>query len=700
MAVEANVVADEVVEVSADSVFDPNEGQVFNEDLRADLFDHKVYGPNGEGDLVFEEAGCIGRVLSTGYTVDITQYDRMRGEVNLAENIISTNADIEVSWVDSDGQADSAVVNGTQKLLTTSPEKWNTYGNPAYIPNELMKQSFWPPMPGRDGIKWTKLAKAVRSDETENSISVTKMGWFHSNGESYFVTGNKAIGADGASNVVRPAKDLGIAPSVAKRIDVELVPQESPDRSEQMVADITWIIGVFLHLFNVLGYGALLLAAALRPVVPLRPETTLFLVGSPASGKSLAASLVMSGWQAEAGTWNEKSLPGQALDTNAYGEIARSATPIWVADDIAPATSEQLANQRLDDAQDTVRSQTNGSAKGRSSASGKAQVLREPQSQLIMTAENAFKVASANQRAVIMNFFQGIFNEDKLASAKSFRDYGNQLSRVIGYVIEHIALEAKVYDWRTEVAEWQFEKRTIHEEALKTIKETGIKDRGAVERFAAQAADLSLGLRALEQLAQSVGMDISDEIDNAIKDLIVAIGEGHSDYKNQALGAAVVSTIGSMIAIRKGHLKPADDVLRVLSQEEQDALYDSIGYEQDIMGAWVAPNNSLMLGYVKTAKDGSLYGAIEKTNFKAIQTQSNGAIPHGNTAAGAFRAVKDEGFAPTGVAWVKDKNGEYFSKVNIGKNNTRECAPIILSDLLAGHKVSMEELAEIETKTV
>jgi len=700
MANKANVVVNEAVGVAANSLFDPNEGQVFGEGLRADLFDHKVYGPNGEGDLVFEEAQCIGRVLSTGYTVDITQYDRMRGKVNVAENIIATNAEIEVSWRDSDGQVDSAVVKGTQKLLTTAPEKWDNYGNPAYIPNELMKQSFWPPLPGRDGIKWTKLAKAVRSDETEDSISVTKMGWFHNNGESYFVTGNKAIGADGASNVIRPAKDLGIAPSVAKRIDIELVPQGSPDRNEQIIADVTFIIGAFLHLFNVIGYGALLLASALRPVVPLRPETTLFLVGGPASGKSLAASLVMSGWQSVAGTWNEKTLPGQALDTNAYAEIARSVTPIWVADDIAPATSEQLANQRLDDAQDTVRSQTNGSAKGRSSASGKAQVLREPQSQLIMTAENGFKVASVNQRAVVMNFFQGIFNEDKLASAKNFRDYGNQLSRIVGYVIEHIALETKLYDWGTEIEEWQIEKRTLHEEALKIIEEKGVQDRGAAERFAAQAADLSLGLRALEQLAQSVELDITEAISNAIKDLTIAVAEGHSDYESQSLGAAVVSTIGSMIAIRKGHLKPTDEVLSPLLSQEETELYESVGYQQDMMGAWVAPSNSLMLGYVKTAKDGSLYGAIEKTNFKAIQTQSNGSIPHGNTAASAFRAVKNEGFAPDGISWVKDTNGEYFSKVNVGKNNTRECAPIILTDLLAGRKVSVEELAEIEATSV
>jgi len=200
----------------------------------------------------------------------------------------------------------------------------------------------------------------------------------------------------------------------------------------------------------------------------------------------------------------------------------------------------------------------------------------------------------------------------------------------------------------------------------------------------------------LEQLAQANGVDISKQVDEAINDLINAVSESHSDYDKHSIGSAVVSTTGSMVAIRRGHLKVSSDVLGTLSGLEADALYDSCGYERDASGEWVPARNSLLLGYVKIAKDGTLFAAIESTNFKAIKAQSGGAIPTSTSGASAFRAVREEGFAPDGISWKKDKNRDYLTSVNTGSGTTRDCVPIILADLLAGRKVSVEELTESE----
>ncbi len=212
---------------------------------------------------------------------------------------INSQVEIEVAWLrgtetgrrdidESTGEVVRATITGPALLMSLPPADWHKNG--AQIPSEVMRHVDWPPR--KHAAEWMRAVKSHEADRTREDHEWSTMGWVPTTVENApaFIIGNQVIDADGESSRARPgigerelsgATLLGVTPP-DKRLDEvqrrELIKDSLETVFDRFLTNSPWKNS---------NIGKLMLAAALRPTVPLRPLSTLYFVGQAGSGKAL-----------------------------------------------------------------------------------------------------------------------------------------------------------------------------------------------------------------------------------------------------------------------------------------------------------------------------------------------------------------------------------------------------------------------------
>jgi hypothetical protein len=320
---------------------------------------------------------------------------------------------LELQWLQEDGNVERAVVTGPATLLMYPPDQWDKMK--AVMPNNLLLHPEWPP--GRGGDKWLSAIKDNTEVPVQQNVSWTRMGWVPVEGASVcsYISGRTILSPNdedrartvaGVTDTVLPgASSFGLPKSEPTVMSDKWVNQVRADLTalrEHYVGQAPW---------TDVNVAAVVMAAGLRPSVPIDCTTAIWVQGPPGQGKSWSVSQILSFHQQRA-TWTNKKLPGSMKDTATGVEQAIAQANIWVMDDLAPSPDRRTNDLEQAKIGDIVRSAHNKSSKRRSGVDLRAREVFVPHALLLVTAENEHTIGSVRDRTVVLNLDKNSLRSD------------------------------------------------------------------------------------------------------------------------------------------------------------------------------------------------------------------------------------------------------------------------------------------------
>ncbi|MCM3687830.1 DUF3854 domain-containing protein [Kocuria rosea] len=617
-----------------------------------------------------------------------------------SDNSDSSIVAIEVTW-ESDEGIQTATITGPSRILNYSPAEWDKKG--AKIPGTLLRHPHWP-IYGNEGMKWLSAVKKHRHDEVMIKQRWDQMGWVpvEDGGVPAFTVGNRVIGDDEHLDSVYSAVDDGVVPGAAKygvgdHADVDWT--HDADR-ELVRADFQTIIDHYITsgAWTDPAVAAAILATALRPAVPLRPETTMFIYGPPGKGKSWSASTQMYFWAASSQCWNDGTLPGSAKDTAAVLEHRVSRVPFYVVDDMAPSQSASEAEREQSKLETLTRNIFNNASRGRMNSSMVAQKVNLPIAQLVITAENPFNTPSVRQRLVPIHIGHGSLSADKTktdALNKLHTNDGVQ-GRFTAHLISYIRHAANVFGgW-----EPYLDSLTEHRTGLRNSIAQMMADRGfplsSVQRVAKLAADMSLTYLVLSQMATELGMDLDfihrfDVEDGLIELLVDHMAAAHAESRTVTPGVSLLKAIRDLLRTQGAHVASAEDPGRPPLVNSSDhgkeganvAIHNvDLGWRAKDKNEYEAPGPRIGVAKWDEAEGDWLIQFFHNPAFDEASKRYPRLIPPGQSASSSWTSVWDEGLAaPKKKRRKRNGNIEYTCRVRMG-DKQETGVPVLLKTLM------------------
>ena len=527
-------------------------------------------------------------------------------------------------------------VRGPATILADPPDRWHTRRG-TRLPAGVVSLPEWPPKPA-----FTHALKAAAPDRVLHTNRWTHWGWVptHDARRPAFLVGSQAIGPEGfLDEFASPATSVTDETlSGASKFGVWLA--DSQDELRRSVIEVVDRFVGDRAVFRDRRVGAALLAAMLRPTAPLPSSVSIMLIGPPKGGKSWSAAAVLAGWQAEPGTWTEKSLPGSANDTPASIEAAVSSTSIWVADDLAPSPDRAKANAQETAISDLVRAIHNKSARRRMRPDMTAQAQRTPRALVIVTAENPLSVASAADRVIVLPAPPGSLVDSEFNDFVSWRDNSGDAAIVVGEVIRHLATRISDAGWPKVVESVRQTREGLQARAIEALG-----GNGGATRHAAMSADLSLGISALTQVAAHLGLDDQVETLSGMYDEISAlVAEHHEAQSVRTPGASLFDALRQILASGKAHIiAPGSGGVPSSDPLTNQLLGWTLAADAPARGSGPP------IGWLLT-RNGSEHVVFDPSSaFAAAQRENPSTIPYGQKEASSWRGLIDEGYASSDI---------------------------------------------------
>ncbi|MET3769825.1 hypothetical protein ABIB15_002529 [Marisediminicola sp. UYEF4] len=554
---------------------------------------------------------------------------------------------IELQWTGTDGAPHQAAVTGRAEILMYAPQRWAQ--QEAFIPSDLLLHSEWPPV--KNGLEWLQAIKANNQIPATYPTEWSTMGWVPVEGSTVcaFISGRTVIAASagdaaatiaGLSDVNLPGASKfslpPIEPTVMSTAWVEQVRQDLSKVHEHYITRCPW---------TDVDTAGVVVAAAIRPVVPVRCSTIIYMEGSSGSGKSFTAAMILAFHQARA-TWTNKHLPGSVKDTATSVEQAVSQAPIWVLDDLAPSPDSEKANGEAVKVGDIIRSIYNGTAKRRSGPALRARETFTPQALLVVTAENDLTIHSVRDRITAVRFGAGALNDDHVDAAALFRDTDRAAGRITASATQallHLATTTSWADLQLFLTQKAAEYRAIAEPVL-----AAKKVRRAATRHTEMAVDLMLGLAPLQLLAEMVGdheflalFDPANE-ENLPERVARVVAANFRSQGEVSPGLSILEAIQALLRAGRAHiLNGTDPSLPPLSVDD-DANH-ALGWKKHPDGHWEPRGDSI--GELLAAVAGGEVDAVllHQTNaFQKAQSYYPELLPPGTSSKSAFGALWSE----------------------------------------------------------
>lgn len=203
------------------------------------------------------------------------------GMLDAASDEVAGRCEVEVTWKEdpADSAVSRAVVRGPATILADPPGDWHRRGG-AEIPALVAQHPDWPP----SKREWVSAIKRHRRNEVAHLAKWEHMGWVPAEtGSPVFIVGEQVIGAEGESTRARP----GVTEKVLAKASGFGVSMPSDDQDARDT--LTRVVRTYLDdVWTDRRVAALVLATALRPIVPVRCATSVMFVGTRGRGKALA----------------------------------------------------------------------------------------------------------------------------------------------------------------------------------------------------------------------------------------------------------------------------------------------------------------------------------------------------------------------------------------------------------------------------
>lgn len=381
-----------------------------------------------------------------------TKAEMASGELDPAVYSDRDEVELRFTWSES-GVEQSAIVTVPASVFDLNMEQWGTKG--ASIPGNLRVHPSWPPR-GTDSSSFLEAVKRA-SAEHPNRVHWRRNGWVPvQNSTPAFILGETTLAADpGAvaathsdvdSRAISSYESYGIGgdldtlvtwpekkksgkiPTLGEwdfeKTKDQVISTFHPNddkgptaKREQIVEDTQRLRELFFDsgAWTDQAVPALVLATALRPLVPTPerwPRAPLYIYGGKGQGKTWTAEVLMSFW-ASAAVGYRGFASGQAQATPTDLEVSCGTMPIWLADDLPPATSVQKAQRDEQGIVNIVRSAFNGNPRGGRKPDLSARETVPPYAQVVITAENELSVPSAWDRVNSIYLAPGALHPDR-----------------------------------------------------------------------------------------------------------------------------------------------------------------------------------------------------------------------------------------------------------------------------------------------
>lgn len=564
---------------------------------------------------------------------------------------------LEIKWADKAGAERKALVSGPATMLMMSPTDWVKAG--VKIPTSLMLHPAWPPTFGMDWLKAIKNNNESVDTAAEQNTSWTVMGWVPVEDSPIpsYISGRTIIAANEEN---RARTVAGVTEGLLKGSSGFSLPTiPYAPMSEEWKALVTQILdALYAHYIELApwtntDFAAVILAAGLRPTVPVRTRTVLYLQGPPRQGKSWTATHVLSFHQC-CKTWNNHNMPGSAEDTAASSEQSIARSLVWMIDDLAPQSSKTKYDAQQDGLGTTIRATHNGNGKRRSSKDSAAAEVFQPRALLVVTAENEHSIGSVRDRSVILNLGQNSLRNTPSDEPQpvdimdEFRDHNRAPGQATYASVQAFQHLAALNGWAA-LQESIDQQSATYKTAARTVIGTNAVAGSNATRHVDMAVDLLLGFAPLHLLAQMVGhakflamFDLSNPA-NLIHAVSRVAGQG---FESQALvtpGRTLLSAVKFTLESGRGHISSAEHPNQPPLDASLQVANAALGWvqENDIWRA-KGPN----LGYlIATSKDAAAADVVmlSKINsFEAAARAFPGMIPPGSTAKTAYGSVWNE----------------------------------------------------------
>jgi hypothetical protein len=559
--------------------------------------------------------------------------------------MVRSTCEIEVRWVAADGTLTSALITGPATLLMYDPKEWHKQG--AHIPSSVLLHPSWPP---KDGRQWAEAVKTNTRVPAQLSIAWETMGWVPTPGSPVcsFISGSSVLSLtpEGRDAVLPGVTDL-VLPGAHKFALPATKAPGSPEWESQAREDLRRLRTQYLDAspWSNPALGAVVIAAGLRPVVPIKNSAVLYVQGPPGAGKSWTASHILSFHQARR-TWTEKSLPGSMKDTSTSVEQALARTNIWVMDDLSPSVSRRQNEIEQARAGDLIRSAFNGAPKRRSGPTLAAQETFVPKAVLIVTAENPHDVRSVRERGLIVGVDSSTLVSSNVAPMNTFRDESSVPGRLTAATVGAFQLLAAEIGWdslRTAIGPIHDSYRELSRRVLGRKDPNG----SGLPRAVEVCVDIMMGLAALHVLATRVNdeeMLTLLDVDNpdGLPAMVAAVAaDSYLRESEAAPGADALAALRNLCAAGKAHIIQGNDPSEPPGKDA--ASLRALGWQSD------ADGNPRPLGECIGCLRGTSVNAprdvvfVNKANaFKLVQNTFRSVAPHGTTDLRFFGPLWDE----------------------------------------------------------
>jgi hypothetical protein len=601
---------------------------------------------------------------------------------------------LELSWLRNDnGESESGWIEGPHMLLTYPPQDWERKG--ALFSHNVIEHPSWPPR-NRAGDKWLAAVKSHRAEDVVRTTTWMRMGWVpQPAGDPVFLVGNQAIGAATALSAVSGVDEVVINSAMKYGVGETISEGDfnDPAYRDLVRSDLKIVLDAYIcnDAFTDRYTAALVLGGALRPVVPLRPKSTVFFYGPPGGGKSYAAGRMMAFWERFPGAWSDV-LPGSAKDTLTYNEHCVAHTPIWAIDDLAPSVSKSQSTAESAKLEDLVRNIFNNAAKGRMNADMTARKLNKPMAILVIAAENELTTPSVKERLHPAYLGQGKLHPDR-AMTDHLEDIANNdgiPARLTAHLIKFVRDSAANMDggWAAYMKQLRERETSLQEKVTNMMRDMGATS-GSLTRVSGLAADIAITLDLLRKLAHRVDSprDIKRLLTDheLIKDLVSGVLSAHLSNKQSTPGRSLIRALSNVMKSGQAHVLNASltNLPPIIHELNDTSLANmSLGWVNNTGSEGGLKPSGLCIGQVvHTTKFGPVIQFFPDVAFDLAQAAYPVLVPHGQHASSSWSAVWEEGLTPKGVK-RRDNGHDTPTPINTWRSQGVTGVPISVNDFL------------------
>ncbi|KQP63061.1 hypothetical protein [Nocardioides sp. Leaf285] len=636
-----------------------------------------------------------GRIIATLAERIPSEAETRTGEFGkgVDESQTEWEVEIEIKFKSpAEDSIESHVITGPAKILNYLPDQWEAKG--ADIPAPVLVHPEWPPR-AKEGEAWLKAIKSNEPEQVIQRVRWASMGWIPVPGAvPAFIAGEHVIGGDedAHSEVIAgvTSEHLDRAHAFGMGTDYGST-YDDPEYRAEVKRAIEAMLGVYVTngVWRDRRNAAVVVAAGLRPALPLHMRALPYFVGARGTGKTFSAEAAMAFWQAEPGSLIP--IPGSAKDTAAHMELSISRSVIWCIDDLAPASSRRQSEDEKDKIGNLIRNYFNRTARGRSNANMGNRKKNLPRAMLMITAENEPTVSSERDRVVLCDIGYGALSVsreptrllDQMVKTTTHPD-SQAPARCAQALVKYLRWEASRSSWAATydmVANCMAE---VTDMATQRMERTG-----GTKRHIDTSADLMVSLMLLLRVATEVHcedwvLDLLGGDDSLQFDVVDLISEGQRQNNETSPGRALVEALSATLRRGRAHIVLSDNPSTPPMTADAQ-ICSSLGWVRSPDGqTWRPPSSSEPIGwlvYDRQQQPVIIFDA--KTAFSLAQTHYPGLIPHGQQERSSWAAVTGEGL---GRKDMLRKDGEkLLNRARVmSKNVTRSGYPIDLDRVLRG----------------